>query len=794
VALGLVLLIGGARSAEGASSEPAATAATSEPAATATAAADASPTPLDRGAAAQRSRYAGAEVCGRCHAAELARWRGSDHDRAMAVATAETVLGDFSGVTLEEKGEHWRFFRRDGRPWVEAIGPDGKRTELEVRYTFGVKPLQQYLVELPGGRLQALTVAWDSRPRSAGGQRWFTLSTDQTKPGDPLHWTGDGFTWNRMCADCHSTGLERGFALATDSYETRWVEIDVGCEACHGPGAEHVAWAEGRRPEAKGQGLAAPLSRSRGEWVMNEATGIAARRAPPDRRELEVCAPCHSRRSVIAPAEPGGRFLDAYRPSLLEEGLYYPDGQMLDEVYVYGSFLQSKMYRAGVTCADCHDPHGLELLAAGNALCARCHLPARFDVPAHTHHPAGSKGSQCIACHMRSATYMGVDDRHDHSFRVPRPDLTVDLGVPNACADCHRDRPATWALATVEEWYGPRKDREHFGRALDAGRRGLPGAGERLAAVLGNRDVPGIARATAASLLGVQGGRPAREALLGALADEDPLVRMAAAESAAAIAADERAGLLAPLLGDPVRTVRMAAGLSLADVPESAVDPAVRAPLARAVAEYRDAQAQSLDQPQSHVNLGLLALAARDVDGAERAYREAIRVGPYFIPAHVNLADLMRMRGDERSAEEALRAGLAAAPESADLHHSLGLLLVRRQEYAAATAELGRAAELAPDRPHLAYVYAVALHSSGQTEKAVEILERTHRREPTDREVLIALATFERDRGDPSAAVAWARQLLALEPADERVQALVGELERQAAGENPPKGGASRGN
>jgi len=441
------------------------------------------------------------------------------------------------------------------------------------------------------------------------------------------------------------------------------------------------------------------------------------------------------------------------------------------------------MYRAGVTCSDCHDPHGLGLLASGNALCARCHLPARFDVPAHTHHAAGSKGAACIGCHLRAVTYMGVDARHDHSFRVPRPDLTLDLGVPNACGDCHRDRPATWALAKVEEWFGPRKDRGHFGKALDAGRHGLPGAREPLVDLLRNREVPGIVRATAVSLLGGSSGPPSREVIASAIADEDPLVRMAGAEASAGIVADQRASLLVPVLDDPVRSVRVAAGLALADIPASAVDASTHAPLARALAEYRDAQAQSLDQPQAHVNLGLLALAERDLDGAEKAYRDAIRIGPYFVPAHVNLADLMRLRGDEEGGEKALRAGLATAPGSADLHHALGLLLVRRGEYADATAELGRAAELAPDRPHLAYVYAVALNSAGKSADAIATLERTHRAHPGDREVLIALTTMERDRGNAAAAVAWSRRLLSLDPSDQGVQALVAELERQASGE-----------
>jgi tetratricopeptide (TPR) repeat protein len=732
---------------------------------------------------ADASGYVGPTVCGRCHEAELSRWKGSDHDRAMEVASATTVLGNFDDVRFEDEGESWHFFRRDGRPFVNAEGPDGQPHDYEVKYTFGVRPLQQYLVDLPGGRLQALTVAWDSRPGSAGGQRWFNLSTERTRPGDPLHWTGDGFTWNRMCADCHSTDLRRGYVVADDRYETRWSEVNVSCEACHGPGSRHVTWAEQGKPASwTNAGLEVALREGSTTWVMNPKTGIAERSGPVDRRELELCSPCHSRRALIAPAAPGAPFLDVHRPSFLDEELYFADGQMKDEVYIYGSFVQSKMHHAGVTCSDCHDPHGLELLAEGNALCARCHLPARFDVSAHTHHPEASPGAQCVSCHMRSVTYMVLDDRHDHSFRIPRPDLTIELGVPNACNDCHRDQTPAWARDAIDRWYESPHRPDHFGRALEAGRRNRDGAQERLAATLADRGVPGIARASAALLLA---GDPAsRDALARAAADGDPLVRTAVAEAGAGLPVEDRAALLGPLLGDPLRSVRIAAAVALAEVPADRIAAPLREPLARGLAEYRRAQDQSLDQPQAHVNLGLLALAERDADGAERAYRDAIRIGPYFVPAYVNLADLMRMRSEDVAGEQVLRAGLAVVPDNPDLHHSLGLLLARRASYAEAVAELGRAAELAPDRPHLTYVHAVALHSTGEIPAAIAVLEEAHRRHPDDRELLVALTTMERDRGNAAAAVVWARQLLALEPQDQRLHELVAELENRAAASN----------
>ena len=286
-------------------------------------------------------------ACRECHAEAYAAWQGSHHDRAMQPATAEHVLAVFDGNRVEVGGASWRFERRGDRFVVHTVGEDGSPAEFPVLYTFGVEPLQQFLVELPGGRLQALTMAWDSRPREDGGQRWFSLiADDEAPPGDVMHWTGAANRWNTMCAECHSTQLERNFDLETRRYATRWAELNVACESCHGPGSEHLRWAQSEERVVLPHSGLLPLGGSgEGRWVMNEARGIAAREPPlAEHRQLEVCAPCHSRRRAIAPAKPGDRFLDGYQPALLDEGLYRADGTILGEVYVYGSFVQSKMH------------------------------------------------------------------------------------------------------------------------------------------------------------------------------------------------------------------------------------------------------------------------------------------------------------------------------------------------------------------------------------------------------------------------------------------------------------------
>ena len=311
--------------------------------------------------------HVGSETCAGCHQAEHDAWRGSHHDLAMQHADDTTVLGDFDDAELMHQGITSRFTRRGAAFVVSTEGPTGAIEDFEIAFTFGVAPVQQYLVPFPGGRYQALRVGWDTRPQAVGGQRWVDLEGAQrVAPGDPLHWTGQSYTWNFMCSDCHSTNVVRNYDPATDSYRTSFSEIDVGCEACHGAGTAHVAWAQAGAPGEDDMGLAVRFPPP-ATWVMNTETGIAELDGDAAAgAELQACARCHSRRATLSDGSgPDRPFLDDYRLSLLRSDLYHPDGQILDEVFVLGSFLQSRMHRAGVRCSNCHEPHALELRAAG---------------------------------------------------------------------------------------------------------------------------------------------------------------------------------------------------------------------------------------------------------------------------------------------------------------------------------------------------------------------------------------------------------------------------------------------
>jgi Flp pilus assembly protein TadD len=733
--------------------------------------------------------FVGTAACSPCHEAETTRWRTSMHARAMETPSQTSVEAPFSGETFALHGVTSTFSRRDGRFVARTDGPDGNVQDFDVAYTFGVYPLQQYLLALPGGRFQTLGITWDARPAPAG-QRWYHMYPATTlRAGDVEHWTSRSQNWNFMCSECHSTNLRKGYNAAQDAYQTTWSDLSVACEACHGAGSRHVAWAWQRPAGAPVQGgtdtgLTKVGTGDGASWTFNPATGIAHRDRPlPSHAEVEMCARCHSRRAQLTDEYQVGRPLaDTHRPSLLEEDLYFADGQIREEVYEYGSFLQSRMYANGVTCSDCHEPHEPELTTKPDAVCERCHQPARFAAPAHHRHASGSAGSSCVACHMPSRTYMTVDDRRDHSFRVPRPDLTVKIGTPNACAACHANRQASWAADQVRSWFGPgRSSAPHYGEALAAGRSAAADAEARLLAVVSDASEPAIVRATAVSLLARWVDPQSGPVIERAANDPDALVRMAAVDVLSTVQEAQRTRILSPRLGDPVRTVRVEAARALASMPGNRIAPSDRARLATGLAEWEQVQRFNADTAGAHVSLGAFYAERGDADRARQEYETARRLEPYFAPAAVNLADLYRLQGRDDAGEKVLREALARTPEVPALHRALGLLMVRRKNMTEALNEIRRAAELAPDDPDAQYTLAVALYSSGRQAAAVDLLDRTWKAHPGDRTVLAALVNYLRERGDFARAEELATRLVDLSKGDPSAQALLDEI-RQSRG------------
>ena len=730
------------------------------------------------------AEYVGREVCAECHQQEDRLWRGSHHDLAMQQANAATVLGDFSDQTFDYYGITSRFFQQKGTYFVNTDGPEGKLADYPIKYTFGVSPLQQYLVEFPGGRLQTLPLAWDTRTAEAGGQRWFHLYPDERiDHTDQLHWTGLYQNWNLQCAACHSTNLTKGYDAASNSYDTRFSELNVSCEACHGPGSRHAEWAAEASPpypEDADNGLVVQLhSRWNEAWKFSAAdAGIARRDSPADAAVINVCAACHARRSTITETvTPGAPLADSHRLALLTPPQYHPDGQIRDEVYVWGSFLQSRMFQQGVTCMDCHEPHTGEIRVQGNALCSRCHDAGQYDSAQHHFHEPGTAGAQCVNCHMPTQNYMVIDARRDHSIRLPRPDLSATLGSPNACNQCHTERDAAWAVSALDSWHGTGwRERPHYGTVLNAATTEGFRAAPALLQLAQDVSMPGLVRATATSLLQPY-MRPqllvqARELLR----DSNPEVRIAA------LSLIERADPVnmvlaaAELLEDPVRGVRVEAARILAAVPDDQFPQHRRDALAAGLDEYITSLQQNADWPTANASLGNLYSRQGHSGRAIEAYRRALALDPQFVGAYVNLAETYRTQGRDDQGKEVLRRGIERVPEAADLHHALGLLQVRQGERGAAVEELKLAARLAPDVVRYSYVYAVALHSTGQLDEAISVLREADARHPNTPDIFSALVSMYREAGDNPQALVYAQKLASAVPGNPEVQQLVEDL------------------
>ncbi len=727
--------------------------------------------------------YVGGKICLNCHQEQFEQWSGSHHDLAMQVANDKSVLGNFNDTEFKYFGVSSKFYRSDEKYMVFTDGPDGKLKGYEIKYTFGYYPLQQYLIEFPGGRLQALGIAWDTRPKSEGGQRWFHLYPDEEiKNGDILHWSGINQNWNFMCAECHSTNLNKNYNAETNSYDTTWSDIDVSCESCHGPGSNHVKWAEIKYEKNKTdsdsqKGLLVRLDRT--SWVIDPETGIAKISGlKSSKNEIEICSQCHSRRAEIWKDYKHGKpFMDSYMPALLDESLYYPDGQIKEEVYVYGSFLQSKMYNKGVSCSDCHEPHSLKLRKSGNELCTGCHLSSRYDTKSHYFHNEGSDGSSCVECHMPETKYMVVDPRHDHSIRIPRPDLTEKLGIPNACNKCHENRTSSWAEKKVKEWYGTNTSSyNNYVKAFHAARTRLTTAEALLLDIANDKLSPNIVRGTALKELGNYISPQSIDIIKKGLKDSDPLVRLGAIDALERVDPTLKLQLAFNLLYDPVRAVRIKTIRILSSVPENQLTVEQKKVLENSTYEYIKSQRFNADRPEAHLNLGLLYTEQGKFNKAEKEYNKAIELHPSFVQAYVNLADLYRLQGKDDQGGKLLLHAIKLEPDNAGIYHAYGLLLVRQKRTDEALEALEKAAKLSADNPRYSYVYAVALNSVGKPNEAIEILELSHARSPNDRETLYALVTFNRDIGKIEKSIDYAEKLIALSPWDTSARQLLEQL------------------
>lgn len=735
--------------------------------------------------------YVGRDACIQCHSNQAQAFQGSHHDKAMDLATEQTVLADFKNVELEHLGVRAKMTTRDGKYFVNTEGPDGQYQDYQVKWVFGVTPLQQYMVEIERkpettsnetGRVQVLRWSWDTEKK-----QWFHLDPPDVPtrldPHDPLHWTGSAQRWNSMCADCHSTNLQKNFRVQDNSFHTTFSEIDVSCEACHGPGSIHVQLSQrwiGKVDPHYGYGLA-PLKASA-------------------ENQIQACAPCHARRELIAlQHRPGDNYYDHFAESLLLTNIYFADGQVQDEDYIHGSFLQSKMYHKGIKCTNCHDPHTAKLKHDGNQVCTSCHQhpTAKYDSVAHHFHKPGQPGSQCVNCHMPSTTYMAVDPRRDHSLRIPRPDVSVKLGTPNACTGCHLDkqkiaeekrssltqyldwlvaaqqgdeeireelkRVDQWCDDACNRWYGEKRYREeHFATAIDAARRGTPDAADIVSKwfVRKGTESPAIARAT--MLVELSRTQLDRAVRLARRVDRDDhsIVRRSAAMVLGQIAdPGERALALVPFLDDPSRSVRVEAARGLSTTGDAGPTAVSRSKLDHALAEYRESLLASAEQSGAHLGLGILDEQLGNFTAARGHYENAIRLEPQVAGPRTNLAVLLEgmaernLQSPQPQAQQVGQSLLEKAktlrreelpllerdaslmPKSTELQYRLGLAYYLDGNLEKALAQIQKAIELSPDRNEMRMALILLLQKMERIEDARREATELKRRQPENAEV-----------------------------------------------------------
>ena len=708
--------------------------------------------------------FVGSEKCMDCHSEEYQRWEGSHHDLAMQIANEQTVLGDFSGISyVTGEGMKSYFYREGDEFWVNTEGPDGTYQDYKIVYTYGIEPLQQYIVAFPGGRYQCLATAWDTNEK-----KWFDLYPDlKIVHEEWLHWSRGAMNWNTMCSDCHSTNIKKNFNEGEDSYQTTYAIINVSCEACHGPGQEHI------------QAVSTPGNET------NASAGIKFMTKATQPKELvDACGRCHIRREQLTLAYNWqGTLMDHYYPQLLTESVYHADGQILDEVYVWGSFVQSKMYMNNVTCTDCHDAHSLKLKAVGNNLCTTCHEPAKYDILEHVRHKPGSEGAACINCHMPGKYYMVNDFRRDHSFRIPRPDLSLEYGTPNACTMCHQDKDDAWAWKAYKKWYGEPTD-DHFSETLAMGRAGDTSAIALLHRLVSDPKEPPIARATGVVYLSRYQDENTLKSIVKYLQDQAPLVRAATTDVLDQAAPLYFAQHMFKGLSDESRSVRIKTFEALAGLPMDQIPAEYREDYQQAKQEFYHYLRATADFPGGQAHKALYYQKTGKIDSAILAYERAVRMDNYNNMSRINLANLYYQQGKVQQAEDMFRKVIEQEPEFAGTYYSLGLLYAEQNRAGEAVTQLEKALELQKDNPRIFYNLGLLYQKEQKADRAEVIFEEGLKLHPQNEGLLYAMVFLQSaELNNTVKAKQYARQLIKLFPNNPNYQQLWSQL--TTGGANP---------
>lgn len=690
--------------------------------------------------------FLGDQTCKECHADQFKAWQGSDHDKAMQEVSDTSILGDFNDVKFTSQGVTSHFYKKGDDFYVNTEGPEGSYEDYKIVYTFGIKPLQQYIVQFPNGHYQCLRTAWDTEKG-----KWFDLYPDfKVVHSEWLHWSRGGLNWNTMCSDCHSTNVRKNYDFESHSYDTKYAIINVNCEACHGPGKTHVEQANLKGKDYKFSG----------DLKMAVAT------APQDL--VDQCARCHMRREQITEYfNFEGTMLDHYFPELINLNTYHPDGQILDEDYVYGSFVQSKMYHNGVTCINCHDSHSYKLKFEGNLLCAQCHIPDTYDTPAHHFHEKDTEGSQCINCHMTGKYYMGNDFRRDHSFRIPRPDLSVKYGTPNACIQCHEDKDNEWAWDNFKKQYGE-PDYKHFSDLLAPGLLGGENGLNDLLELANDSVYPDIARASAVKGLRDYFDANAVDNLISFLDDDSALVRGATLDVISSMDSNDYVNYLLPMLKDEKRAVRVKAFFTLGYLDEIQIPEDYKAVYKKVKKEFETQLNMTSDFVGGRIKKGDYYLKKGDLKAGIKSYESALEIDDINNIVRTNLANLYYRDGDFVKTEAAYKKVIELEPGYAPTYYSYGLLLAELNRVDEAIEQLNLAIKYGPENIRFYYNLSLLYDKINDLKQAETTVAKGLKLEPNNESLLYVLAYIYNKGHQNNKAINIAARLVQLYPNNAR--------------------------
>jgi len=672
---------------------------------------------------ADTASFVGSVSCQSCHAKEYNDWKISDHFKSMQTTNDSSVLGNFNNTNFIANGVTNTLFKKDGKFYINTEGEDGKNYDYAIKYTFGFFPLQQYLTEMPGGKLQASRISWDSK-----NKKWFHQYPNQKIPShDWLHWTGNAQNWNTMCASCHSTDLKKNYDIEKDEYNTTFHEINVSCESCHGAGKNHINYINGDYKNG------------------NKVAGSFIKMAKGTEQIAQInnCAPCHARASAITAnaydaSVHSNELLDHFIPELPTTEHYYADGQANDEDYIYTSFAESKMFSRGVKCNNCHNPHSGKIILTGNNLCLQCHTKEHSE-PSHTFHATGTVGAECKSCHMPGKTYMGNDFRYDHTFRVPRPDLSVQYGTPNACNNCHNNKSAKWAADAIVKWYGPKR-KYHFAEDLIPGSMQNANAEPHLLKLLSDTSTPNIIQAAAINYLSNHVNENSANTLLSNLNNNNAQVRFSSLQSLINFPENIWVNNAGVLLSDKVRAVRIAAAELYNELPEEKIPASFYTAFKNAQNEFELYLFNQADFSTGNVMIADHYLKKKDYTTAEKFYLRALKKDTAMNYVRLNLSTVYNATGKNNQALNILTEAKKIDPANERIYFNLALLYVELNKNKEAEQCFSKAIELKSPNPKVYYNYGILLQQTGDNKKAESILQKGLTIDPLNESINYALA------------------------------------------------------